>query len=308
MFHHFHDEFRHAKSQGSISKNTFIKLIHAVGRENIINADEFIKRLKNKTLKKEICLTFDDGLKSQLDIALPVLKKFKIKAFFFIYTSIFTQKPDLLEIYRYFRTVKYKNTNFFYEDFYKYCDLNIINFFKKNKKKIKKIKKQIPFYSIEDIKFRLVRDEFLSKSNYSQIMYKLFREKKFNYKKIFNKLFITKYDLLYLQKEGHQIGLHSHNHPTNMSSLKYNEQRKEYKDNIKYLYKILINKPNINSMSHPCGSYNLNTLAILKKINIEIGFRQMLKKNLNYKKFRINQSNLEIAREDHSNIVKKFNL
>ena len=61
-------------------------------------------------------------------------------------------------------------------------------------------------------------------------------------------------------------------------------------------------------MSHPCGSYNLNTLKILKKLKIEIGFRQMIGKNLKYKKFITNQSNLEIAREDHSNIVKKFNL
>ena len=113
MFHHFHDDLKHIKSQGSISKKTFIKLINIIGKKNIINADKFIEKLNNQTLTKEVCLTFDDGLKSQIDIALPVLKKFNIKAFFFIYTSIFTKEPDQLEIYRFFRTTKYKNINFF---------------------------------------------------------------------------------------------------------------------------------------------------------------------------------------------------
>ena len=61
-------------------------------------------------------------------------------------------------------------------------------------------------------------------------------------------------------------------------------------------------------MSHPCGDYNTNTLKILKKMEIEIGFRQMMKKNNKFKNYKINQSNFEIAREDHSNIVRKFQI
>ena len=47
----------------------------------------------------EICLTFDDGLKSQYDVALPILNDFNIKAFFFISTSVYTSNPNLLEVY-----------------------------------------------------------------------------------------------------------------------------------------------------------------------------------------------------------------
>ena len=42
-------------------------------------------------------MTFDDGIKSQFDVAVPILNKFKVKAFF-IYSSILTNKPDNLEI------------------------------------------------------------------------------------------------------------------------------------------------------------------------------------------------------------------
>ena len=61
-------------------------------------------------------------------------------------------------------------------------------------------------------------------------------------------------------------------------------------------------------MSHPCGDYNINTLKILKRMEIKIGFRQMMKKNNKFKNFKINQSNFEIAREDHSNLVRKFQI
>ena len=52
MFHHFHDEVTHPKSQGSISKDDFYKIINYIGKENILDADIFLKDLKNKKLKK----------------------------------------------------------------------------------------------------------------------------------------------------------------------------------------------------------------------------------------------------------------
>ena len=64
--------------------------------------------------------------------------------------------------------------------------------------------------------------------------------------------------------------------------------------------------------SDPTGSYsasagdvwfdtNANTLKLLKKLNIEIGFRQkMLSKNTSY------ISKYKIPRQDHSDIIKKM--
>ena len=67
MFHHFHDKYVHKKGQGSIDKNDLVKIIKYIGRENIIDADVFIKKYLNSTLKKnEVCFTFDDGIKANL--------------------------------------------------------------------------------------------------------------------------------------------------------------------------------------------------------------------------------------------------
>ena len=46
MFHHFHDDKIHKKSQGSINKDTLYKLIKFIGKKNILNADDFFQRFK----------------------------------------------------------------------------------------------------------------------------------------------------------------------------------------------------------------------------------------------------------------------
>ena len=58
-------------------------------------------------------------------------------------------------------------------------------------------------------------------------------------------------------------------------------------------------------MGHPFGSYNNDTLKVLKNLNIQMGFRSSLHIDRNMKK--INNSPLEIARQDHSIIVKLMN-
>ena len=99
MFHHFHDKKKHKKSQGSISKDEFYKIIKFVGRKNILNAEDFSLRYKENKLKpNHLCLTFDDAIKCQYDIVLPLLEDLKIKSFFFIYSSLFENKPDLNKI------------------------------------------------------------------------------------------------------------------------------------------------------------------------------------------------------------------
>ena len=83
MFHHFHDNGIHTKGQGSIDKDDFYKMINFIGRNNILDADVFYEKFKKNKLKNnEVCLTFDDAVRCQIDIALPVLEELKIKSFF----------------------------------------------------------------------------------------------------------------------------------------------------------------------------------------------------------------------------------
>ena len=308
MFHHFHDGGIHKKGQGSIDKDDFYKMINFIGRKNILDSNIFLEKIKNNKIKEnELCLTFDDGIKSQIDIALPVLEELKIKSFFFVSTSVFGDKPDYLEIFRYFRMNYFENINEFYNAFYQILDEDLNSFYKDKDKIIKSKKIKLPHYSIEDIKFRLVRDIFLSKNQYEEIMLLMFKEKNFNYKNILKKLFIQKEDLIKLDSLGHLVGPHTHNHPTLIEGLKYEEQKEEYEKCLSSISNILDKPKNeIKSMSHPCGSYNEDTLKVLKELNIELGFKHVMaiEKEKGMKK--INNSSLEIAREDHSAIFKRM--
>jgi peptidoglycan/xylan/chitin deacetylase (PgdA/CDA1 family) len=308
MFHHFHDNGIHTKGQGSINKDEFKNMINFIGKENILDADIFFEKFRENKLKdNEVCLTFDDGIKCQIDVALPVLEDLKIKSFFFVYTSMFEGKPDNLEIFRYFRMNFFENVDEFYNDFYKVLDKDLKNFFEKNNNKIKETKIKLPTFSIEDIKFRLVRDFFLTKEEYEKIMFLMFKDKKFNFENVLKKLFFQKNDLKKLDSLGHLIGLHSHNHPTLLEKLSYSEQKDEYENCLSLLSDILNKSKNeIKYMSHPCGSYNNYTLKILEELGIELGFHQIttIEPEKNMKK--INNSFLEIAREDHANIYKRM--
>ena len=91
-----------------------------------MDANVFFDRfLQNNLDKNNVCLTFDDAIKSQIDVALPVLEDLKIKSFFFVYSSIFEGQPDNLEIYRYFRTNYFESINQFYNKFYDFFGENL---------------------------------------------------------------------------------------------------------------------------------------------------------------------------------------
>jgi peptidoglycan/xylan/chitin deacetylase (PgdA/CDA1 family) len=307
MFYHFYDDKLHTLiNQGSISQDDFYKLIKFMGRTNILNAKDFLLRFKeNRLTSKNLCLTFDDCLRCQYDIALPVLEDLDIKSFFFVQSSVFTDNPDLLEVYRYFRMKYFKNVDEFYSSFFNICDENLDSFFAKKKNVIEETKQKFSFYSINDIKFRLVRDDMLNENKYQEIMLKMFEQKKFNYKESYDILYMSKSNLIKIKELGHIIGLHSHTHPTKLEKLNYDEQLKQYTDNLNAVSEILnCQSTDIVSMSHPNGSYNSNTLKILEKLGIELGFKQIMTLDKNMKK--INNSSLEIARQDHTNIIKSF--
>ncbi len=310
MFHHFHDDKIHKKSQGSISKDDFYKIIKFIGKENILDSDEFLNRHKENNLKaKDVCFTFDDSLKSHYDIAIPVLEDLKIKCFFFSQSSYLdkgkTNNEDLLETYRYFRTNYFSNMEEFYDSFFKEIKTDLTNFFNSNKKNEDILKAKFPFYSKLDIKFRLVRDQFLAKRNYKQIMSDMFKKKDFKPEDYYENLFLSSKHILEMKNLGHLIGLHSHTHPTMIQNLSYEDQLYQYEKNLEVLSKILsCNKKDISYMSHPNGSYNENTLTILKNLGIKLGFKSIMKIEPEKKMKKINNSFLEIARQDHAEIKK----
>ena len=98
MFHHFHDNNSTPKFQGSITPKIFQNIILKIGLKKIISPVDYIKKvISNKLKPGETCLTFDDALLSQYKYALPIMEKYKLKSFWFVYTSIFDKKLIILK-------------------------------------------------------------------------------------------------------------------------------------------------------------------------------------------------------------------
>ena len=129
----------------------FREMIFKIIYRFILDADIFYEKLKNNKLNStELCVTFDDAIKCQMDIALPVLEDFKIKSFFFVYTSIFEGNPDQLEVFRYFRMNYFEKIDDFYKEFYEILNKDLELFFTKNNETILHKKSIFPHYSIEE--------------------------------------------------------------------------------------------------------------------------------------------------------------
>ena len=98
----------------------------------------------------------------QYDVAVPVLDEFGIKAFFFVYSSIFTDTPDNLELYRDFRNASFDGIDDFYRVFsiflarqlpsgpVRYLDTYPADYLA-----------DFGFYTDNDRRFRFVRDQVL---------------------------------------------------------------------------------------------------------------------------------------------------
>tara|TARA_Y100000816_G_scaffold84318_2_gene57897 strand:+ start:22340 stop:23296 length:957 start_codon:yes stop_codon:yes gene_type:complete len=301
MFHHFHHENERPYAQGSITSPEFEKIINYIGLENILPAKIWFEKAMNNTLsKKQVCLTFDDSLKCQIDIAYPILKKLKIGAFWFVFSSVFKGEASQLEVYRYFYNMYFPNFNAFYLVFKKYFIQSEIGYlydenydlFIKSKYLV-----EFEFYHEEEREFRFFRDRVLNRKDFENIMDKIIIDYEVDVSSISKNLWMDNKDLTTLNSNDQVIGLHSYNHPTNMGQLEVERQQKEYRDNKEHILSVIDKAP--LTVSHPCGSYNKSTLKVLDKLGVKIGFRSNFQK--------LNHNTMEFPRVDHSNIIREIN-
>ena len=303
MFHHFFDK-KHIAGQGAISAEQLEALITKIGRNRILSADEWSWETRFGTVSQDaIALTFDDGLLCQYEVALPVLNSFNIEAFWFVNSSpLYGESRNSLEMYRFFRSTYYDDINLFYADFqncaksiYKQLINSALEFFSPDD-----YIKNITFYTREDRTFRYLRDIVLGSDRYDVCMEKLYEDRGFDPEINISRLWIDNNRLKVLSDEGHVIGLHSYSHPTRISDLSFSEQEREYKRNFKHIAAVTGVRP--QTMSHPCNSYNDDSLEILKSLGVELGFRA------NFEIEENGHSKLEISRTDHTLLIKHFEL
>jgi len=299
MFHHFHDDF-HPAGQGSMSGEQLRQLLEWFGPGRILRADEWYERATSGTLRsQDVGLTFDDILRCQFDVALPVLRQLGLTAFWFVYSSVLQGRIEPLEIYRHFRMTRFESVEDFYESFFDtlaessvgaMVDRQLSGFDPRG------YLADFPFYTDADRRFRYTRDELLGPDRYFELMDQMIASAGLDVGATARSLWMDDAAIKTLYAQGHVIGLHSHTHPTRLNRLSEREQREEYGQNHDHLSGLLGTPP--LTMSHPCNSYDDQTLRVLAGLGIRLGFRA----NVSQPNF----GPLEHPREDHANLLRRM--
>lgn len=295
MFHHFHGG-NIPISEGSLSAGQFRDILVYIGLERIWRADEWLKGAMEGTLPDDaVCVTFDDGLYSQIEIAWPVLRELNLTAFWFPHTIALSGTCDQLELYRYIRNYCFEDISEFYclfetlarKRWQQVIESGLARF------SHEEYFKECSFFSAADKRFRYLRDEVLGTIHYAMIMEQLRDMVGVVPEMVAAELFIRREDWQALIQDQNVIGMHSHTHPTRLAELPLREQEWEYACNNSVLMDKLQYRP--DSVAHPCGSFTETTLGILRSMGIKIGFSANM--------CRPGGRDLEYPRQNHANIL-----
>jgi len=305
MFHHFHGG-GHPVGQGSISAGEFESILRFVGPERILAPDEWLVRQESGNLDPaDVCLTFDDSLLCQIDIALPVLERLGLRAFWFVYSSVFEGGVGKFEAHRAFRTRYFGSVDEFYMRFFDavhHAGFGARVDAAVTESETAKRKAVFPFYSTNDIRFRLVRDAVLSVDEYDALMEELVKDAGVEFDSLLQGLWMSDEHLEHLSTRGHSVGLHSYSHPMVLANLGVDRQRDEYERNYAHLQRVCGRPP--VAMAHPVDSYDEDTLEILAGLGVRCGFRSnMTRPRASSRAHR----RFEIPRRDHATIVPMLN-
>ncbi|MSO65788.1 MAG: polysaccharide deacetylase family protein [Alphaproteobacteria bacterium] len=293
MFHHFHGG-AHPKVQGAITADVLDRLIATLRKGSPLGATEWLDKATRGALEPDdVCLSFDDALRCQFDIALPVLEAHGLVAFWFVYTGVMEGDIQRLEIYRYFCNTAFPDMDAFYSAFDRallagpHAD-----------RALRELERfdaaaylaEFPFYTPADRRFRFLRGDVLGPAHYEAVMDGMIAGAGLELTVLARDLWLTDDHLCDLADRGHVVGLHSHSHPTRIAALSAADQRREYGANHVHLRQALGRGPVV--MADPSNSYNDETLGILRDLGVVAGFRASMAP--------VGGGALECPREDHT--------
>ena len=288
FFHYIRKYNRSYPYFNFLHENNFKKIITSKIDKLIKIGDEIDTKYK----KKKYIFSFDDGLKDHL-FASNILKKKNILGIFFINTVPIIEKK-ILNVHKLHLIFGRFKSEEIIKELYNIESINLENIKIPSSKRYQ-LENSLDKDHINKIKLKV----FLNQNKNFFLINKLFNFffSKLTQKKILEKFYLSRDDIIDIDRKGMIIGGHSHSHKL-LSSLSFKDQNKEIKKNIHYLSKIL--KKKIDFFASPWGdkkSYNTNTIKILKK-NVKYHFTTLQNKVLenNYEIPRINCNKLKYGK------------
>lgn len=299
MFHRFRADADEPDGQGSLTAGEFEAILLDAGIENMLAPDEWLDRLETGALRSNhLCVTFDDGLSSQVQHALPVLRRFDLRAFWFVYSSVFEGQPVKGELYAQ-AVGQLGGADAIMAALRSRAPADLLRLLETRdcSEYAATMARVAPFYSRADVEYRFLRNR-ADRETFEAAMDAILVDGGIDLRRLAARTWMKEEDLAMLAGSGHQVGLHSYDHPYAMGDLPREEQRRQYALNRDHIARVTGRTP--DSMSHPLNSYNEDTLAVLGELGIRAGFRANTAAPA---RGSVNGSPLELAREDASNLL-----
>lgn len=229
---------------------------------NFVHPNDVVSNLKTIIQSKDnnLLITFDDGLKEQFDLALPILDELNIPAVFFI-NSINFEEKKVSTVHKIHLLRSIISSSEFLD---KFIDLPFHQFEKKKAKEI---------YRYDDEKsaaLKYILNFKLDFKQKEQIVNKLF-DLHFDETTVLDSLYMAEQDLIELASKGY-LGSHSHSHYP-LGLLDADTVKTELERTKNYLDKLTNSA--IKIISYPYGTPEVCTdlvAYLAKNIGYKIGF------------------------------------
>ena len=244
------------------------QIIYLKKNFNILSNSQFIEVLNSKKIpkKKSVLLTFDDGYRDHFEYVFPFLKKQDVPAIFYPPIMCVKNKAVLDVNKIQFILEKEENRDRILNLIFLYVK-KILN---KNPKQIgiEKINLLSRYDDKKTILIKKLLQNHLPLPYRKKIIDKVFKDiLNFNEEEFSKILYMNKNNIQELYKNNFSIGSHGYNHYW-WEKINKTEQEMEIKKSINYFKKIKVFDKNF-SICYPYGSYNLQTLNLLKKYKIK---------------------------------------
>ncbi len=215
---------------------------------NVIPLRDGVQAMRDGTLKnRSLCITFDDGYLDNLEVALPLLKKYKMPATFFC-TSAFIGggmmwNDQIIEAVRSWPSESISVSELALDN----LPLNTLEDRAKSAEKI------------------LNKLKYIEKTGRANIAQTLFEESGANP----GQQMMSAKEILHMHNQGMEIGGHTHNHPI-LSNLNSDNARYEIEHNKKTLEAIINQK--ISSFAYPNGKPGKDFLVEHSQMVSDLGY------------------------------------
>tara|TARA_B100000886_G_scaffold340543_1_gene311045 strand:+ start:4661 stop:5641 length:981 start_codon:yes stop_codon:yes gene_type:complete len=281
MYHYVRNNEEYEYDTFCRRKNEFVSQIEFFEKtSSIVNCNDLekIKYFLNNEQESAYLLTFDDGYKDHLFCANYLYEK-ELNAFFFPPSQILN--GNILDVNAIHMLIGKRGIEIkeILDLIYELCTIFKYKLSLNNQKiDIKSYLENFNTTNNYDnrntlILKRILQKDLIGEKNRKRIINILLE--KFICKKqsdLASELYLNKKDLIKMKNKGMSFGSHGDTHRW-LNNLNFLEQKEEVENSLLFLKDFyLISDKDPISISFPFGGYDFNTIKIMRKLNIDLGF------------------------------------